>query len=267
MAAPRAEWSGGSVRAAERALQILTLFTRERHPPEWSLDDVARGADLPKSTAHRLLNTLGQQGFVEAGSQPGTYRLGLRAAVLGGVAIRNRRPGHDVHELLRQAVEEVGETVGLAALDGTVVVSVDKIRSPRPLHWNPGIGATMHAHQSAAGKVFLADLSEEELRRRYAGVTELPRATANTVGSVDELAERLHVVREQGYAVDAEELEEGLRCVSVPVRGPSGRLVYALTMSAPAQRLELTAVEPFAAALTRIASAMGLHAELDEDAR
>jgi DNA-binding IclR family transcriptional regulator len=259
-------WSGGSVRAAERTLQILMLFTQESHP-EWSLDDIARGASLPKSTAHRLLHTLGQQGFVQAGGQPGTYRLGLRAAVLGAAAIRDRRPRQHVHELLRQAVEEVGETVGLAALDGTVVVSVDKVRSPRPLQWNPGIGATMPAHQSAAGKVFLADLSEEELRHRYAGVAELPRATANTVGSVDELLERLHVVRQQGYAVDAEELEDGLRCVSVPVRGPSGRLVYALTMSAPAQRLELTAVQRFAGALTRIATAMGVHAELDEDAR
>lgn len=241
---------------------ILTVFTRDRRT-DWALEEIANGTGLPKSTTHRLLDTLVQEGFVELGQRPGTYRLGLQAAVVGSAAIRIRRPDQDVHQLLRKAVEQVHETIGLTVRDGRRVVVIDKVSSPRPLHWRNHVGDEISAHQSAAGKVLLATLSDDEVRELYAGVDRLPRTTPNTVGSVDELIASLEPVRRDGYAVDAEELELGLRCVSVPVRTVSGQTVLALTMSAPASRLAPDALEGPVRALMRIAREISPHLELE----
>jgi DNA-binding IclR family transcriptional regulator len=231
---------------------------------DWTLDDISQGTELPKSTTHRLLDTLARQHFVEAGPRAGTYRLGLRAATVGNMAIRTRRPRQDVHDILRRAVDELGESIGLSVREETSVVIVDKVVSPRPLHWNLGVGASLPAHCSASGKVMLSGLSDEAIVALYAG-HELTHTTPKAVATIEELLERVGTVREQGYALDDEELERGLRCVAVPVRGTSGRLVYSLGLSAPASRLDTDDLEGMVGSLQRAAGEMSPHVELVRD--
>lgn len=266
-APPRGEAArrGGSVRAAERALAILGVFARGQQP-EWALEDIARACELPKSTTHRLLDTLVRQGFVALGRRPGSYRLGLQAAVVGSAAIRSRRPRQDIQELLRKAVDQVGETVGLSVRDGRAAIQVDRVASPRPLHWRLNIGDSLPAHESAAGKVLLASLGDDAVRELYAGMDILPKATPHTISSVAQLIDALGPVRRLGYALDAEEHELGLRCVSVPVRGVSGRVTLAMTMSAPASRVDLERIEQPVRTLMRIAAEIAPHVELDVEA-
>lgn len=254
---------GGSVRSVERALEILMCLADGTHTGR-PLEEVAARTGLPKSTTHRLLETLVQHRFVEPGPRPGEYRLGISAGLVGSAAIRLRRPKDEIHGLLRGAVGDLGETVGLAVLGGTTVISVDKVRSTRPLHWNAPVGATMPAHQSAAGKVCLAALTDAEVRRRYEDVPDLTPATPNSIRNIEDLMCQLDTVRRLNHAVDDEELEVGLRCVSVPVTGSSGRVLFALTMSAPTTRLDLTAVKPCLDVLRQTAAAMAPYADLEE---
>ena len=242
------------VRAVDRTLRILSLFAT-KPKVEWNLEEIASGVELPKSTTHRLLETLIAQRFVELGSRHGTYRLGLRAAVVGNTAMQNRRPNEDVHAMLCAAASEVSDGVGLSVLEGTDAVIVDRAASPRPLQWNLSVGGSLPAHQAAAGKVLLSGFRDEHIRRLYADV-ELPRATSRTVVSVDELLLHVARVRRDGFAVDDEELEEGLRCVAVPVVNATGRLTHALGVSGPAARTSMQDLLRLVAPLQRTAAAI-----------
>jgi IclR family transcriptional regulator, KDG regulon repressor len=254
----------GGVRAAERVLRILTLMTTDERI-EWTLDDISVGTELPKSTTHRLLDTLARQHFVEPGVRAGSYRLGLRAAVVGNMAIRARRPQQDVHEILRAAVAEIGESIGLSLREDATAVIVDKVASPQPLHWNLGVGASLPVHCSASGKVLLSGLTDEAIIALYDGQNELPPGTPNAVATVDELIGKCHEVRQLGYAIDDEELERGLRCIAVPVYGTSGRLVYGLAVSGPASRLSTVDLVAMVERLRRAADEMAPHVELVPD--
>ena len=137
------------VRAVDRTLRILSLFAT-KPKVEWNLEEIATGVELPKSTTHRLLETLIAQRFVELGSRHGTYRLGLRAAVVGNAALQNRRPSEDVHAMLCAAAAEIGDGVGLSVLEGTDAVVVDRAASPRPLQWNLSVGGSLPARPPPA---------------------------------------------------------------------------------------------------------------------
>jgi IclR family acetate operon transcriptional repressor len=259
--AARARRSRGSVRAADRALQILGVFTSAERV-EWSLEEIAARAELPKSTTHRLLETLIGQAFVEYGSRSGSYRLGLRAAVVGHMAMRTRRPPADVQTLLASAADRIGDGVGLSVLERDQVVMVARALSARPLQWNLGVGAAFSAHSSAAGKVLLAALSDDEIRQRFGGASELPRRTTRTVASIDQLLAQVRRVRERQFAVDDQELEEGLRCVAVPVCGRAGPQTHALGVSAPTARLSPDDLVRLVGRLRQVAAAMSPHITL-----
>lgn len=251
----------GGVRAADRALDILS-FLASADRVEWYLDEIATGTGLSKSTAHRLLESLNRRGFAEPGSRHGSYRLGLRAAVVGSMALRTRRPSDDVHRMLCASAAEIGDGVGLSVLDGTDAVVVDRAASPHPLQWNLGVGASLPAHVSAAGKVLLAGLSDDAVRRLYSGEACLVRMTSRTVRTVEHLLEQVRKTRRQGYALDDRELDDGLRCVAVPVRDNATRVSHALGVSAPASRTSVKDLLGVVGALERTAAAMSPHITL-----
>ena len=253
--------SRNGVRAADRALEILNLLASADRV-EWFLEEIALGTDLPKSTAHRLLETLSRRGFVEQGTRHGTYRLGLGAAVVGCMAIRTRRPSDDVHRMLTASAAEVGDSVGLSVLEGTSAVVVDRAMSPRPLQWNLGVGASMPAHVSAAGKVLLGSISDDAIRRLYATRDALEKKTARTVSNVEELITDVRATRSQGCWIDDGELEVGLRCAAVPVRDNAGRLTHALGVSAPSSRATVDDLRGVVGALERTALAISPHVTL-----
>ena len=95
------------------------------------------GVELPKSTTHRLLETLMAQRFVELGTRHGTYRLGLRAAVVGNTAMQSRRPSEDVHAMLCAAAAEISDGVGLSVLEGTDAVIIDRADVAAPAAVEP----------------------------------------------------------------------------------------------------------------------------------
>jgi DNA-binding IclR family transcriptional regulator len=243
------------VRAVDRTLRILSLFATQAKV-ECNLEEIATGVELPKSTTHRLLETLIAQRFVELGTRHGTYRLGLRAAVVGNTAMQSRRPNEEVHAMLCAAALEIREGVGLSMLEGTDAVIIDRATSPRLLQWNLAVGGSLPAHQAAAGKVLLSGTSDEQIRRLYGSAEALPRATARTVVSVDELLLHVRRVRRDGFAVDDEELEVGLRCVAVPVLNTTGRLTHALGISVPGSRTSVHDLLRLVPPLQRTAAAI-----------
>ena len=225
----------GEVRATARALAILS-FLAGPDSNEWSLDEIATGVDLPKSTTHRLIETLRGHGFVTPGRVAGSYRLGIEAAIVGSKAIQAQRPGTEVRRLIANAASEIGETVGLNILEGRQTVVVEKGIPPRPFSWNLGVGATMPAHACAVGKVLLSGMDDDAVRERLGG-EQLPPSGSKSITDVAELLEHLAFVRLNGYAIDDEEYEDGLRCVAVPVVDRRGEITHAIGITAPTSRI------------------------------
>ncbi|OEU87326.1 hypothetical protein DB35_28255 [Streptomyces abyssalis] len=223
-----------AVKSADRVLAILDLVA-DRGPVRFT--DVTAELGLPRSSAHGLLATLAARGYLELDEETRRYGLGLSAWRLSqaysghGDLERHARP------LMEELAAESGETVQLARLEGIHNVYVAIAHSPRPMKLVSHVGSRLHAHATGVGKMLLAGLSPAEARRRLSA-EELPRLTDRTVTDVDALMDVLEKVREDGYAEDREEYVEGCRCVAVPVHGPGGTAVAAMSVSMPAFRCD-----------------------------
>jgi DNA-binding IclR family transcriptional regulator len=141
--------------------------------------------------------------------------------------------------ILRELAEKTGETAYMVVLDGSEVVYIEKIESQQltgGLKMASKVGSRNPLHSCAVGKTLLSFFPEQELDRliREKG---LSRRTVNTITEPEKLKEQLRVVRTQGYAVDDEENEEGIRCLAAPVFDEKGRPVAAISVSGPAFRV------------------------------
>src|SRR5690606_22714900 len=114
---------------------------------------------------------------------------------------------------------------------------IDKAEGTRPLRLISNVGSRLPAYVTGIGKALLSGLPDSELERRFAGVS-LPRYTAQTITTGDELIKVLQVARRQGYALDDGEYTSGVYCVAVPIKSPSGAVVAAMSCSVPKTRIE-----------------------------
>jgi IclR family acetate operon transcriptional repressor len=241
------ETQTGGVRSVERSLAILTAFSRER--PCLQLDELSAAVGLPKSTTHRLVQTLVDNGFLERGETAGSYRLSVLVARLGGIATYDRS-NELIHQALASLRDETGETAGLAILDAGAAVIVDRLVSLQPLRYNIHKGSRLPAHSSSSGRVLLATLDEATIAELHAS-GQLSLWPEHPVPSLKVLMRQVGAVRDQGYALDDEEFAQGLRCISVSLHGEDGT-PYSLGISSVAARLSATELVEF---LPRIRSA------------
>lgn len=245
------------VAAVERALGILENVDGSVRGT--GVSELSRRLGLGKSTVHRLCMTLEHHGYLVRDPQTGRYRLSLRLFQIGSAALSELdlpRRALPALEALGAAVEE---TVHLAVLDGEDIVFIGKVDSPRPLRLYSQVGRRSPAHCTALGKVLLA-YAPPDLRSRVL-TRPLRRYTATTITDPEALARVLEDVRRRGYAVDDQEFEEGIRCVAAPVRDYTGRVVAALSVSAPAGRLPrarfATLAQQVIAAANQVSRALG----------
>ncbi|MGE5481819.1 MAG: IclR family transcriptional regulator [Bacteroidota bacterium] len=220
------------VQAVLRALQILE--TLGQHDRPLALGEVASSVGLNESTTYRLLQTMAQAGFVASDPRRG-FRLTAKLFDLAQAAI----PGMEVRTLVRPLLEEVvarcNETANIVLFDGVEAVYVDQVQSRQTIRILAEVGRRLPAYATASGKVFLAHLPPEQLER-YLHTVPLHRFTVHTIADPEKLRQHLTVVREQGYAEENQELEDGVSCIAAPIRDDNGKVVAALSISGPTTR-------------------------------
>lgn len=236
----------------DRALSILPLLAEGPA----NLEQVAQRLGVHKSTALRLLRTLHEHGVVYR--QPDLrYRLGARLFALAQEAIENLDVREIAHPHLTALNERTGHTVHLAVYEENEVVYIDKVESRYPVRMYSRIGKPVAITVAAVAKLLLADLPEGE-RRAVAERLDYPAyTTRSTPGATAFLAE-LATVREQEWATDLGGHEESINCVAAPVRGADGRVVAAMSVSAPnvvVSAEELLALLPLVRGTARAISA------------
>lgn len=228
------ENASGSVRAVERALQLVEVFARSRGP--FSISELAAEVELPPSTVHRLVQTLSSLGYVVQYQESKRYGVGRGIAEINRSMLLKYEFARFVGPHLEALVKATGETASLAALYGTSLIYLSQVESPAMVRVSNPVGTLVPLHCTAVGKVFLADFRPSTLEDvlRYAG---LEAFTPNTLTNPKALQKELTRVHNQGYALDDEEYAQGVRCLAVAVRGSSGAVVSAISLSGPSSRM------------------------------
>jgi DNA-binding IclR family transcriptional regulator len=225
--------SPGSIQVIERMMTLLDALAASPEPA--SLKHLAQATALHPSTAHRILAAMTTARFVER-EDAGTYRLGIRLLELGNV-VKSRINIREVALPYMQGLHEsIGEAVNLGARHDDDIVYLERTSSGRSLvRVVYLVGGRAPLHLTSLGKLFLAGDSQQEVRA-YAKRTGLPGKTPRSLTSIEALEKELDKVRRHGIAYDDEEAEVGLKCVAAPIHDDEGRVVAALSVSAPADR-------------------------------
>jgi DNA-binding IclR family transcriptional regulator len=221
------------VQALDRAFAVLDLLGESETP--LGLAQVAASLHLHKSTAHRFLMVLERHHMVER-TGSGKFRLGLRLFDFGNRAIEQYDLRDRAQPHLRRLVAETEETAHLCILEQAHVIYIDKIEPARSVRMITRVGASNPVHCTSVGKAMLAFLPEERIAdviRR----TRFERFTHRTIATPEALRAEIEKTRRRGYAVDDEELEEGLRCIAVPVLDAQRQPVAAVSVSGPSFRV------------------------------
>jgi DNA-binding IclR family transcriptional regulator len=219
------------VKSADRTLEILESLASGGA----GLAELATRLGIPKSSLHSILRTLEHRGWVEADANRSHYRLGMSALLIGSSYVDQDPTVIRTSDTMDALAAETGETVHLARLEAPDVVYMAKRESVHPLRMFSAIGRRLPAHATALGKAMLAELPDATIRQLLP--ENLPGTTAHTITSRTELIDHLALVREQGYAIDAEEAGIGMRCfaVTLPFQSPSKD---AISCSVPLARLD-----------------------------
>jgi IclR family KDG regulon transcriptional repressor len=225
------------VQTIERASSILDILGQS--PQGISIRELSTKIKLPKGTTHRLLSSLSYFGYVRQDSKTRNYLLGLKLVELGQLLLSQLDLRKEAEPFLRDLAERTKETVHLVFLDRNEIVYIDKVetdQNPSGLKMASRVGLRNPAHSSAVGKVLLAHFSEEELKN-FINEKGIAKRTENTIVDPTQLKEHLKSVRAQGYAIDDEENEKGIRCVAAPIYNEVGKTVAAISISGPAFRI------------------------------
>ena len=237
--------------SVRKAFDILTAISNGQR--EMTATQVAAATDMTVATAHRFLITLEELGALVR-SDSNRFQLGLLLFDLGQRVERHKVLTEAAQPHLETLAERLREAVKLSVLGGDHAVTVAKRDAGRSLQIS--MPMRVPAHCSAAGKVLLAGLPEIERDKMLATMT-LVAMTARTHTDRTALRAELTRVDGQGYAIDDGELEEGLSCLAVPVHDAAGRVVAALSVSAPSTRLDWRNLEKCREALVEHAAAIG----------
>jgi len=244
-APPKNDWTIPSLReprysqSLERGLAILGCFTPER--PVLGIADIADMLGMSRSTTHRYMITLVALGYLEQNSSR-KYRLGLHVTDLGMSALNSTSMREHAQPYLDELRRRTGYTINVAVLDGTEIVYIARSRSQRRaqqrIDLGLALGSRLPAYCTAMGKMLLAHLPERELRDLL-GEMRLERRTPNTITNRRLLQIELERIREDGFAVNDEELTPGLHSIAAPIRSEAREVVAAANMAAHASMISL----------------------------
>jgi IclR family transcriptional regulator, pca regulon regulatory protein len=226
------ERPGYRVEALAKGLRILSLFDEQR--PSWRVSDLATAAGLPMPTAYRVVMTLTAEGYLDH-LPNGEYRPGVRTLTLGMAALRSLDLVGIATPKLTDLGQRMGETVNLAVLTGDRVLYLVRLRNSDLVTANIQVGSTLPAVHASIGKLLLAYLDEDDLEARITDASFAANSGPNAKLSLAELREELRAIREQGWAMQDEELAYGLRSVAGPIIGPTGSVVAGVNLAVQAR--------------------------------
>ena len=238
-----------SVRAVDRALDILLCFTRKE--PARSLTQIAESVHMSKTTVHRLLTTLETRRFISRDKDTGMYRLGFRIVEMASLVLQDMELRRWAQPYLKSLLEKYGETVDLSVLDGSHVMYLEVIESPRRVKLAAAVGQHLPAYFTASGKALLAFAPEEQVKKILAeNIAEYGGKAGLTITRA---LKDLVKIAERGYAISEQEYEEHINAVAAPIFDADHRAVASIAIVGPSFRLSRERLPELGESIRKIA--------------
>lgn len=222
---------------SKACLLIETLSTRK----SWELSDLCKVLGMPKTTVHRMLLTLEDNGYVIQEKQRGEYRLSFKLFSISSRILKHSSFVDLARPYCIKLLEIVDETVNLCVVSGTEMLVVDKQVTSQMLRQDSIIGSSFPLLQSASGKIFLAFAEEAEAGKVLKLITK-QSSTLHIEQTMEALRAELEKVTKTGLAYDYEEVFKGVRCIAAPIFDYQNKLAATLSVSAPTVRLNASSI-------------------------
>lgn len=239
------------VQSVDRTLSILELLSN--YNEGLGITEISSMVDLHKSTVHRLLATLMYKGYVLQDASNNKYKLSLKLYELGSKKIDNL----DILKVFKQYTEElmksVNEVVHLVIRDENDIVYIDKVEADNTIRMASTIGRRSPLYRTSVGKAILAYLPEEEVNEIWEN-SKIEKLTDYTITKLEDLKKELDEIRNNGYAIDNEENELGVRCIGAPVFNYTGKVEGAISISGPTIRVTKDKIDVFASEVKKYAN-------------
>ncbi|WP_112179810.1 MULTISPECIES: IclR family transcriptional regulator [Paraliobacillus] len=225
-----------NVQSLERALNILNKLSE--YPNGIQIVRLSEQVNLTKSTTHRLLATLLDMNYVVKDPETDKYKLGLQPLFLARNLLNNLDVVSIAKPHLENLAKEVNETIHLCIEDKKEIVYIDKIESNQTIRMYSRIGSRAPMYCTAVGKVLLSGMDQDQLEETVSKMEFIPK-TQTTITSKEELYKEINLIKDQGYALDNSENEEGLTCIASPILNHQGEIVASFSISGPSNRVTM----------------------------
>ena len=235
------------IQSLARGLKILELLGQSQDGV--SITELAETLEVDKGSASRLVSTLARYGYAEKDDATRRFHLGPQVVSLSRSVLTRLPLREAAKPFLRQLMERTGECAHLAVPAMGKVLYIDQVESPATLRVNAQVGTMNPLHCTALGKILLA-FGEAE------APDSLESFTPHTITEPRRLQKNLEQVRLQGYAVDDEEFDLGVRCIAVPIFDFRGKTAGSIGISGPATRVTPERLPELAASVVEIGKAL-----------
>ncbi|QRV17382.1 IclR family transcriptional regulator (plasmid) [Haloterrigena salifodinae] len=222
---------GKTIQSIESALEVVEVIRQKERA---GVTEIANELDRSKSTIHHYVTTLTKHDYLD--KVDGEYQLSLRFLTLGGQVREREQLYHLGKDNVEELAQETGEQVRLIVERNGSGITLYQATGDRVTKPITHVGSIEELYCTAAGKVFLAELSDEELDS-YLDEISFTSYTEKTITDGDALRAELEEIRDRGVAFDDEERYEGYRCVAAAISTEKRELFGALSVSAPVKRM------------------------------
>lgn len=214
---------------------FLALETLAKTGPT-GLSDLCQETGINKTTLHRILNSLLYMGYVRQEEQTARYSLSFKIWDIANRFMEKIDFVEEARPHLKELAATTGETIHLVQLDGRHAIYIAKEESESSIRLVSMVGKHIPLYCSGVGKALLADMTDDRIRQIW-NESDIQKLTKHTITHFPAFMTEIRTIRKQGYAMDNEENELGVRCIAttVPHAGQSPR--YAFSISAPIQRM------------------------------
>ena len=214
-----------------KAFDILSCF--ENDTQEIGIKEISGQIGMPQSSVYRIIQSLEFIGLIFQNQETKKYRIGTKLLEISRKGSCLDRYFGVVKKHMKALAQETQETVNLAIASCDKIIYIHQVESPHVLRPNFVLNTSYSSCTTALGKVLLAEQSEQSLKWVY------QNNSSELSLSLEEFLKEIREVRKNGYAYDDQVFSPGLRCVAAPVRGPGGKVIFSMSVSAPVVRMEM----------------------------
>ena len=232
----------GEERVATNLRNLLILEALANSDSPLTPTEINRDIGLPKQSIHRLCQTLVDEGFLIRDVTGKRLEPAPRTLKMAQGLFSSRQLNIARHQVLRNISAITRETVNFVVPEPTGMRYLDRVETDWIFRIELPIGSTVPFYCTASGKCYLASLSERN-RETIIEVIKFERRTDKTISNGQQLNSEIEKVRNKGFAIDDEELFDGMIALAVPVRDAKGRFIAALAFHGPTQRLTVEGLE------------------------